>query len=484
MNNMMNIKSAESELKILRSKLKHSKHHIRLLVSDDLFSTYFESRRAFDDAVDNFFNLDDEEMVALHYLGYPLRGSLFFDHKLLTQINQLLPEFLLSLLKMGNSILFTIYQYQTEVAHQGVEINTKNIRDISENLFYIWKRIGEIETSDLVEKEKLAQLAKLGSVLNFDEVRYDFLSCFQMNVISQQFYLSLRGVPIVDEHGLVMFDDGSKRRLLEEIVGFLAMPLVFAERDLNGEDDVNSVMDDLARRVREAGFITNVNSALNQSIVYPSIADTVTSTMQLRSSEYVFQRIGDVWNIKFENEQTQLTNLVGLYYIHQLLISPQEYIRSDVLVSPAEHSMDKPSGLIVEAEEIDQDREAPDDLYNQLATNDSEIRESKSAYKSGIDALRDELQKIDKDSPRYKLKLNELVQLRKSYSKSYNIRGEERPQSTNEQARQSVRKAIKHVLSKLELETPALHDHLDKYMSTGIECTYNPPDNKLISWLL
>lgn len=480
----MNISTAESELKTLRSKLKHSKHHIRLLVSDDQFSTYFESRKAFDDAVDNFFNLDDEEMVALHYLGYPLRGALFFDHQLLTRVNQLLPEFLLSLLAIGNSILFTIYQYQTGVAHQDVEINTKNIRNISENVFYIWKQIGEIETSELVEKEKLAQLAKLGSVLNFDKVRYDFLSCFQMNVISQQFYLSLRGVPIIDEYGLILFDDGNKRRLLEEIVGYLAMPLVFAEEDLKGEGDFNSVMEDLARRVREAGFITNVNSALNQSIGYPSIADTVTSTIQLRSSEHVFQRIGDVWNIKYESEQTQLNNLVGLYYIHQLLISPQEYISSDVLVSPAEHSMNKPSGLIINKEEINQDREIPQDISNQIASSASEIRETQSAYKSGIDALRDELQKIDKESPLYKSKLDELVQLRKSYSSSYSIRGVERPQSSSEQARQSVRKAIKHVLDRLERETPSLSNHLSLYITTGFECTYNPPDDELISWLL
>ena len=484
MTNLALFNLAESELRTLRAKLKHSRHHIRLLVSEDQFSSYFESNRAFKDAVDDFFDLDTEEIAALYYLGYPIRGTLFFDHELLTRTIQIIPEFLLSLLSMGNSILFTIYQYQTEAANLDVEIKPENVRSISENVFFIWKQIGEIETSNLSEKQKLVQLSNVESVLNFGEVRYDFLGCFQMNVVSQLFYLSLRGISHHGTSASVPFEELNKRRILEEVVGYLAMPLVFADEAINIEDDLSSVFENITRRLTESGFITNVKSALQQAIEYPSIADSIHSSQQLQESEYVFQRIGDVWNIKYENEKTQMSHLNGLYYIHQLLISIGEHIRADVLASPAEHSMETPGGLMVDKDEIKQDYDTPDDVSHKLAPNYSEINETRVAYKSAMDVLRDELQELDKDTPLYKAKLDELVKIRKAYSGNYDKHGEERRQKTDEQARQSVQKAIKHVLDKLEHETPLLHAHLSRNITTGTECTYSPPEEKTLGWLL
>lgn len=477
----------ESDLKTLRAKLKHSKHHVRNLVSNDQFSNFYESEKVFKDTVNDFFDLDDNEMLALWLLGYPIRGALFFDHHLLTRTIQLIPEFLLSLLKLGNSTLFTIYEYQTEVIHEGVDFNYKNIRAISENVFYIWKQIGEIETSDQSEDEKLDQLQDLNSVLGFEKPCYDFLSCFQMNVVSQQFYLRLRGVQQGVEPGLVKFNDSDKRRLLEEIVGFLAMPLVFAEEDITEAPDIDSVLISLAKRLRETGFITNVHSALRRAIVYPSISESMQSTEQLQASQYVFQRIGDVWNIKYGVEYSQFKHIKGFDYIHKILSHFPNSVTPEVLSGIAINSQIE-EGVILSQDEMDSIKEAEDRDSVHYASQDYTLASDKKQHnlmKAQVRVLMAELEDISPDDPKHGKLVEKINQLNKAISNYYNVHGEPRPQyEAKEKARSPVTKAIGRAKQEIAVSMPELHSHLKKHLKGGYEFYYSIKETEAPSWQL
>ena len=127
----------QQEIAFLRASIKQTKHMMTHLKDEALFNDYFHDEKALKDAVDQFFDLDDIEIIALYNLGYPFRGEIFFDESIIPKIIQLIREFLLSKLKQGNAFLFTVFKFQTTHPHENVKIESSNLRRISENIFYI-----------------------------------------------------------------------------------------------------------------------------------------------------------------------------------------------------------------------------------------------------------------------------------------------------------------------------------------------------------
>lgn len=471
----------------LRSKLKHTKHHIRLLENEAVFLDYFESKKEFEFAVDRFFDLDDDELAALYYLGYPLQGRLFFDHEILTKIKQLIPEFLLSLLKIGNSVLFTLYQYQIEEVHEEVEISYQNVLKVSENIFYIWKQISEIEGSSLPEEEKIQLLSELPSVLEFNEHHYDFLGCFQLNLMSQLLYLSLRGV----KTGAVnagLYPDSMKRRLLEEIVGFLALPMIFAEQTEDIDSDFESMMNSLKLKIQNSGFITNVHKALTNSIEYPSLSETVSATHQSDMHEYVFQRNGDVWNIRYQDEFYLFPHMKGFEYIHDILYHFPKPVSPEALTGVVNLSHQFDEGIIVSEVEMDSIHEAEDRESAHHVSQDYSLTSDKKQYKqmqSQVRELMTELEHLSPEDSKHSELVDEINQLNKSISSYYNLYGDPRPSYGGaEQARQSVTKAISRAKKEIAIYMPNLHSHLKNNLKGGYEFRYTLEAHKAPDWLL
>ena len=147
-----------------RSQFEHTKHHLETLVSDPVFINYFRSRSEFQEALSAFFNISDDDLQRLYYLGYPLNGQIFFNHIVLVRIVQLLPELLLSVLREGVSRLITLYQYQDDEITGPVPIDYSHLRQISETIFFIWRKLGEIEVGDIPASEKTAADEEVESV--------------------------------------------------------------------------------------------------------------------------------------------------------------------------------------------------------------------------------------------------------------------------------------------------------------------------------
>ena len=470
--------SNQIPMDILESKFKHSKHLTRYLETSDEFSNYFESKLEFESAVEKFFDVSDEELIALSLLGYPINGRIFFDHDVLARIIQTLPGFMLSLLKEGNSLLFTIFQFQTKRPHQGVSIEYPSIRHISENVFYIWKAISDIEISDSTEEEKKEQLTWLPTILEFNHLHYDLMGCFQMNLMSQFMYLDARGLNIDPGNNPSIYPDHEKLELLYEIVGYLALPIKIADHLQLDNDIFSDLRTVMNRKINESGFIQNIHNAFENRSSLPNLIDGTQKIEQLEKIDSLFRLNGDFWEIKYDGETTHLKDSKGLGYIHRLIVNCSHPIRADVLVA-TENSLEITDGLIL-----------PDLEHKQRDRDYSEVHESGpraeyDVYRGALSDLEDKLESYPIDGDDYSETDQKIKDLKKVISKTFNFRGEVRPSADNgDKARQAVTKAIKRDIRRILDTLPSLGNHLKQNLTTGFESHYDPPPDQLPDWQL
>ncbi|MBC8192620.1 MAG: hypothetical protein ISS12_07130 [Candidatus Marinimicrobia bacterium] len=259
-------------IQALRAKLRHTQHYIHYhLPKEPVFGQYYSDITKYKNDVVKFFDLSDEEIASLAYLNYPISSRVLFDHELLTKVIQQIPEFLLSLMQEGNSFLFTLYNFHTIEPHPNVKIEYSMIRELSENIFFIWNQISDIEISVATEEEKLIQLSRLPNAVEFDKLYYDLLGCFQMNLMSQVWYLESRGASINLRQNVTSYQDSAKGLVLSEVVGFLALPYRSAYETSVEVWDITSIRNNIIENLRNAKFIESIYEAFKHKTTLPEI---------------------------------------------------------------------------------------------------------------------------------------------------------------------------------------------------------------------
>jgi hypothetical protein len=479
----------QQEIAFLRASIKQTKHMMTHLKDEALFNDYFHDEKALKDAVDQFFDLDDIEIIALYNLGYPFRGEIFFDESIIPKIIQLIPEFLLSILKQGNSFLFTVFKFQTTHPHENVKIESSNLRRISENIFYIWQNIAELEIMEAGEKKRDA-LSQLSSLVQFDKLYYDVLACFQMNLMSQFQYLDAMKVKVQSGDSPKIYPDTDRRKLLTQIVGYLALPIEMAEL-IEVSDDVTDYQSLLLQQLREAGFIKNIHTAFEQQSPKPTLADSIKQVQALQEGEYVFQRIGSVWNIKFGPEIGQFKNLKGFNYIHEVLkLYPESTRPFDLDAGKYKAIADE--GIMIGQNEMDSisagDGENADDqhksYHKKSDSPNTELAQAKE-IKRQIRTMQQSLDLIAEDSPQYFSKKRQLDEAQKFYNNNYTYTGRERMDDKNpDRARTAVTKAITRAKRELQYVMPEFFAHLDRHFKTGSDIQYSIQEDSVPDWLL
>ena len=79
----------------------------------------------------------------------------------------------------------------------------------------------------------------------------------------------------------------------------------------------------------------------------------------------------------------------------------------------------------------------------------------------------------------------EIDALTRELTAAYGLAGRARPEgSAAERARQSVTKALREAIMRIDREDPALGQHLARAVRTGVYCSYDPDPSALRSWRL
>jgi len=192
-----------------------------------------------------------------------------------------------------------------------------------------------------------------------------------------------------------------------------------------------------------------------------------------RVPEYLFQLMGEYWEIRFGDDIIRLKDSKGLKYINVLLKNPYQPIRSDTLTAPhvnvTSSNREDTSNQVME-KEAPRVRHAPDTVYVNMTNKIKELEEIVLQLTPGSD--------------KYFLAEEHIIAERKKRSKYFNRAGQERPHDSGEKARQAVYTAITTAKKRINNSLPALFAHLQRYLNTGFECIYDPPPSELKSWQL
>lgn len=183
----------------------------------------------------------------------------------------------------------------------------------------------------------------------------------------------------------------------------------------------------------------------------------------------VFRRNGDVWQVRWANEEVQLPHQRGFDCIRALLMRPQEDVHCRELMgseAAATHTASTTESLRIGELAV-----ADDDG---LEVVDSQALE---AYRARIADARAELDEAEEnnDVGRAESLRQEIEAIVEMVGSSIGLGGRRRKTGSDaERARTAVRKRIKAALDRLRRDLPALHAHLAAHLQTGTICSYGP----------
>jgi hypothetical protein len=201
--------------------------------------------------------------------------------------------------------------------------------------------------------------------------------------------------------------------------------------------------------------------------------------------EYHFKKEGDIWKVRYKNEQSYLRDLGRIRYIVHLLDNPGEKFTPNRLAS------------IVKGNEL-----SANPNYRKLSEKQLQ-KEGLTKTETPNGLLEEDYQELKKKirtlwercttSPDEEKAREEWDHCKDIMASQYGIfvddsgddlkfRKKERLIKDKEKARSNVSKQISTAIKKLEENMPSLAEHLRVHISTGASCTYNPDTDNKIDW--
>ncbi len=465
----------------LLHNFKTLKNHCSIL-DPAVIKEYFPDGH-FESALNKFFDVEFGDVESFYSLDYPFQGEIVFSENKFIELVEVIPEFIVSLIKVGMPLIVSLHKYQRSRKSEPVLLSLPNLVESSKIVYHSWNLLGDLLQQGT--KERQSSIAELESKLDQlvrTKPHYDLLGTLQ-NVYNSIVLMAI-SEDILEQglFDLFIHPDKEKRDTLYSLAG----------RELTSLRTLNSItgkdgIDNIILRIRQ-DLIQNGYPQLNQPLKRESaLPITVENT-----TEYVFRLNGEFWEIKYGSKSKNIKDSKGMLYIHILLEKTAQPIRADVLVSANEKS-EIAEGLIIPSEEYSSANQVEDSSEGyerkiQDYSNEVQERDSHAEYKlfkEQLAALKSELHMIDPDDPGYPKKEKEYQDFRKFISRTYNIRGQARQSSGGgDQARQAVFKAIARAQEKIAKYFPELETHFEEYLTTGFECKYDPPPSQLPDWQL
>lgn len=419
----------------------------------------------FDSALDKFFDVDIKDVESFFSLDYPFQGRIVFDEDKFIELVDVIPEFIVSLIKVGMPFIVSLHKYQRSRITEPILLSLPNLVESSKIVFHSWNLLGDLLKQKTEERQPSisALEAKLGQLVR-TKPHYDLLGTIQ-NVYNC-IVLMAASEDIIDVgiYDLFVHPDKEKREALYSMAGRELSAL----RTLNSITDNDSI-DEIAIRIRQ-DLLQNGYPELNQPVQTTFISAHIEQVEVEESPDYIFRLEGEYWEIGFEGSRIRLKDLKGLQYINTLLKNPRIPIRADSLTAPHISGSKHPSN------HFDQVSESESRGYSDNSSK------TYTEMTNKIKELENILEELVPGSDDYYLAEEHLKTKKKERSKFFNRSGQERPQDSGEKARQAVLNAIKTAKGKIKKDLPDLFMHIERYLDTGFECIYDPPDSELKNW--
>jgi hypothetical protein len=222
----------------------------------------------------------------------------------------------------------------------------------------------------------------------------------------------------------------------------------------------------LAERASRAGG--GSEAGLRQGV--PAAQPHATALVEARergalsaSQRNVFCREGDYWSVAFGGRLVHLRDLKGLRYLARLLADPgREFHVLDLVALET--------------------REAVPVLRDMGAVLDARAKE---AYRRRLVEIEEDIEEARGLGDLERAARGELERefLVRELSRAVGLGGRDRRAgSASERARASVTRALRQALARIREHDPLLGEHLDRSVSTGTCCAYNPDPQASVIW--
>jgi len=420
----------------------------------------------FKSALKEFFDVDISDIESFYALDYPFQGEIVFKENKFVELVEVIPEFIVSLIKVGMPFIVSLHKYQRSRLSEPVLLSLPNLVESSKIVYHSWNLLGDLLNQDTEARQSsITELeSKLGQLVR-TKPHYDLLGTLQ-NVYNSIILMAV-SENIIDQgfFDLYIHPDKEKREALYSLAGRELSAL----RTLNsivGEDSI----DDIIPRIRQ-DLLQNGYPQLNQ----PGQNIFLTSNVEESGEDapdFTFRLEGEYWDIGFDGTNIRLKDSKGLQYINALLKNPHKPIRSDRLTAP----------------QVTDESKRQEDYSNQVSEKvppryDS-TNKTYTEMTNKILELEQILLELTPGSDKYFLAEEHIEMERKKRSRDFNRAGQERPHDSGEKARQAVYTAITTAKKRIKKDLPDLFAHLQRYLNTGFECVYDPPPSELKSWHL
>jgi hypothetical protein len=212
------------------------------------------------------------------------------------------------------------------------------------------------------------------------------------------------------------------------------------------------------------------------------LAGSRSAVSRKTQSRCLFRREGEYWSIAYEGDAFRLRHSKGLGYLAELFSRPGTDLHALTLAAGA-------SGPACLARVTNGRAAAGEGLTSSGVGDAGELLDdqAKDAYRRRIQELNEELHEAERfgDLERISRARAETEFLSTELVAALGLGGRSRRSpGPAERARQSVTKAIKAALSRIEQHSPALGRHLAATVRTGATCTYQPDPRVPIEWEL
>ena len=192
--------------------------------------------------------------------------------------------------------------------------------------------------------------------------------------------------------------------------------------------------------------------------------------------ECIFRREGDYWLVAFDGLAVRLRDAKGLRYLARLLVDPGREL----------HVLD-----LVASENGSSESQLPvaDDVVV-ISSMDAGVlldSQAKAAYRRRLAEIEDDIEeaRLLADSERAAQGQAERAFLARELARAVGLGGRDRRAgSSAERARASVTRAVRHAMTRITQQHPALGDHLSHAIRTGTYCRYLPDPRVPTAWTM
>jgi len=237
-----------------------------------------------------------------------------------------------------------------------------------------------------------------------------------------------------------------------------------------------SVLNVLATMIARLSPELASGRASDNSLVGLAVVRVGVSSPAVKEPTAVFQRTGDYWTLKYRGSTAHIEHRAGMAYLHRLLAHPCHSFHVRELLAGG-------AGDIAAADPPArrQDLAAPrsDDLRILTDFSAEPILDAraKAELRTRLQELEDDIQEANQHNnpervARAQAEFDQILDILRA---SQGFAGRDRSMASDtERARKAVSAAMHRALAKIAQSHAELHRHLDRSVTIGVRCSYEP----------